>query len=177
MINSYFLSLFVLVHRALHTERKKSNRVLELIKMAAIEKVRVLVVGDAGNFINFNQKHILYCHVCIWPTTKKICVTLFGSLSDGNNTERAGWPCFVPRFKTKLTDWMTLFGSVHVFIFSGVGKTSLVHLICHNEPITNPYWTIGGTVEVKVCISTDTKYCYHSTLLIISLMTVVCLSL
>lgn len=26
---------------------------------------------------------------------------------------------------------------------SGVGKTSLVHLICQSEPIANPYWTIG----------------------------------
>ena len=34
--------------------------------------------------------------------------------------------------------------------FIGVGKTSLVHLICHNEPILNPYWTIGAGVEVKV---------------------------
>ncbi|KAK2146612.1 hypothetical protein LSH36_594g01017 [Paralvinella palmiformis] len=33
---------------------------------------------------------------------------------------------------------------------SGVGKTSLVHLICHNEPILNPYWTIGAGVEVKL---------------------------
>lgn len=35
-------------------------------------------------------------------------------------------------------------------IFAGVGKTSLVHLICHNEPNTNPGYTIGCSVEVKV---------------------------
>lgn len=33
---------------------------------------------------------------------------------------------------------------------SGVGKTSLVHHICHNESISNPGWTIGCTVEVKL---------------------------
>ncbi|CAD5118571.1 DgyrCDS7259 [Dimorphilus gyrociliatus] len=33
---------------------------------------------------------------------------------------------------------------------SGVGKTSLIHLICHNEPIANPYWTIGCSVECKL---------------------------
>lgn len=33
---------------------------------------------------------------------------------------------------------------------SGVGKTSLVHHICHNESIPNPGWTIGCTVEVKL---------------------------
>lgn len=33
---------------------------------------------------------------------------------------------------------------------SGVGKTSLVHLICHNEPINNPSWTVGCSVEVKL---------------------------
>lgn len=33
---------------------------------------------------------------------------------------------------------------------AGVGKTSLVHLICHSEPVLNPYWTIGCSVEVKL---------------------------
>ncbi|WAR09245.1 RABL3-like protein [Mya arenaria] len=32
---------------------------------------------------------------------------------------------------------------------SGVGKTSLVHLICHNEPTNSPGWTIGCSVDVK----------------------------
>lgn len=35
-------------------------------------------------------------------------------------------------------------------IISGVGKTSLVHLICHSEPINNPSWTVGCSVEVKL---------------------------
>ncbi|XP_039293276.1 rab-like protein 3 isoform X1 [Nilaparvata lugens] len=33
---------------------------------------------------------------------------------------------------------------------SGVGKTSLTHLITQNEPISNPSWTVGCTVEVKL---------------------------
>ncbi|EDO47568.1 predicted protein [Nematostella vectensis] len=33
---------------------------------------------------------------------------------------------------------------------SGVGKTSLVHLICHEESISSAAWTIGCTVEVKL---------------------------
>merc|ERR1711973_761598 len=33
---------------------------------------------------------------------------------------------------------------------SGVGKTSLVNLICHDESISSPAWTIGCTVEVKL---------------------------
>ncbi|XP_025097694.1 rab-like protein 3 isoform X2 [Pomacea canaliculata] len=33
---------------------------------------------------------------------------------------------------------------------SGVGKTSVVHLICHNEPCHNPSATIGCSVEVKL---------------------------
>ncbi|GLV48586.1 uncharacterized protein CBL_06018 [Carabus blaptoides fortunei] len=33
---------------------------------------------------------------------------------------------------------------------SGVGKTSLVHLIAHNEPIKSPSWTVGCSVEVKL---------------------------
>ncbi|XP_076069087.1 rab-like protein 3 isoform X2 [Oratosquilla oratoria] len=33
---------------------------------------------------------------------------------------------------------------------SGVGKSSLVHLICHNKPLSNSSWTIGCGVEVKL---------------------------
>ncbi|XP_028411413.1 rab-like protein 3 [Dendronephthya gigantea] len=33
---------------------------------------------------------------------------------------------------------------------SGVGKTSLVNLICHNERLSSPAWTIGCSVETKV---------------------------
>ena len=33
---------------------------------------------------------------------------------------------------------------------SGVGKTSLVNLMCHDESISSPAWTIGCTVEVKL---------------------------
>ncbi|XP_008214908.1 rab-like protein 3 isoform X2 [Nasonia vitripennis] len=33
---------------------------------------------------------------------------------------------------------------------SGVGKSSLTHLICQQQPINNPSWTIGCSVEVKL---------------------------
>lgn len=33
---------------------------------------------------------------------------------------------------------------------SGVGKTSLTHLIAHNEAIASPGWTVGCSVEVKL---------------------------
>lgn len=33
---------------------------------------------------------------------------------------------------------------------SGVGKTSLVHLICHGEILGNSSWTIGCSVEVRI---------------------------
>ena len=33
---------------------------------------------------------------------------------------------------------------------SGVGKTSLVHLICHNEPLRNGAWTIGASIDVRL---------------------------
>lgn len=35
-------------------------------------------------------------------------------------------------------------------MISGVGKTSLLHLIAHNEPLISPGWTIGCSVEVKL---------------------------
>ena len=35
---------------------------------------------------------------------------------------------------------------------SGVGKTSLVHLICRSEVLKKPNWTIGCSVDVKVFI-------------------------
>lgn len=33
---------------------------------------------------------------------------------------------------------------------TGVGKTSLVHLIAHNEALVSPGWTIGCSAEVKL---------------------------
>ena len=33
---------------------------------------------------------------------------------------------------------------------TGVGKTSLVHLICHGEVLGNSSWTIGCSVEVRI---------------------------
>ncbi|XP_037791090.1 rab-like protein 3 isoform X1 [Penaeus monodon] len=33
---------------------------------------------------------------------------------------------------------------------SGVGKSSLVHLICHGQALSNSSWTIGCSVEVRV---------------------------
>ncbi|GLG99504.1 hypothetical protein R5R35_008381 [Gryllus longicercus] len=33
---------------------------------------------------------------------------------------------------------------------SGVGKSSLTHLICQHQPISNPSWTIGCSVDVKL---------------------------
>lgn len=33
---------------------------------------------------------------------------------------------------------------------SGVGKSSLVHLIAHDKTIANPSWTIGSSVELKL---------------------------
>ncbi|XP_058803098.1 rab-like protein 3 isoform X2 [Phymastichus coffea] len=33
---------------------------------------------------------------------------------------------------------------------SGVGKSSLTYLICQQQPISNPSWTIGCSVEVKL---------------------------
>ncbi|XP_065175080.1 rab-like protein 3 [Sycon ciliatum] len=33
---------------------------------------------------------------------------------------------------------------------SGVGKSSLVHLICHDEPLLKSSWTVGCSVDVKL---------------------------
>lgn len=33
---------------------------------------------------------------------------------------------------------------------SGVGKSSLVHALCHGVPINNPSWTVGCSVDVKL---------------------------
>ena len=32
----------------------------------------------------------------------------------------------------------------------GVGKTSLLHMLCHNEPLKTTAWTVGFSVDVKV---------------------------
>src|SRR5699024_608648 len=33
---------------------------------------------------------------------------------------------------------------------SGVGKSSLVHLICHSKTVTSTQWTIGCSIDVKL---------------------------
>uniref|UniRef100_UPI00398EAB87 rab-like protein 3 isoform X4 n=1 Tax=Pristiophorus japonicus TaxID=55135 RepID=UPI00398EAB87 len=33
---------------------------------------------------------------------------------------------------------------------SGVGKSSLVHLLCHNQVLGNPSWTVGCSLDVRV---------------------------
>ncbi|XP_055609334.1 rab-like protein 3 isoform X2 [Uranotaenia lowii] len=47
---------------------------------------------------------------------------------------------------------MSAIGKVRVLVVgdSGVGKTSLTHLIANNEPLTSPGWTVGCAVEVKL---------------------------
>lgn len=42
------------------------------------------------------------------------------------------------------------FGWTHLFPATGVGKTSLTHLIANNEALTSPGWTVGCAVEVKL---------------------------
>lgn len=43
-----------------------------------------------------------------------------------------------------------VYSDVCVMLCAGVGKTSLVHLVCHQEVLTSLTWTIGCNVEVKV---------------------------
>ncbi|GES89283.1 rab-like protein 3 [Rhizophagus clarus] len=42
----------------------------------------------------------------------------------------------------------------------GVGKTSLVHILCHNEVLRHPSYTIGCTVDVKIHSHTRTHKSY-----------------
>lgn len=37
-----------------------------------------------------------------------------------------------------------------VCLFTGVGKSSLVHLLCQNQVLGNPSWTVGCSVDVRV---------------------------
>lgn len=37
-----------------------------------------------------------------------------------------------------------------LLLFSGVGKSSLVHLLCQNQVLGNPSWTVGCSVDVRV---------------------------
>ena len=43
-----------------------------------------------------------------------------------------------------------------LLILEGVGKTSLVQLLCHDEATNNPAYTIGCSVEVTVSNSIGT---------------------
>lgn len=33
---------------------------------------------------------------------------------------------------------------------SGVGKSSLIHLICHDNVLNSPQWTIGCSIDIKI---------------------------
>ena len=35
-------------------------------------------------------------------------------------------------------------------VLTGVGKTSLVQLLCHGDILSSPAWTVGCSVDVKV---------------------------
>jgi GTPase SAR1 family protein len=35
---------------------------------------------------------------------------------------------------------------------TGVGKTSLVHLLSHNTVLSDTEWTLGANLEVMVCV-------------------------
>lgn len=37
-----------------------------------------------------------------------------------------------------------------IIFLAGVGKSSLVHLLCHNQMLGNPSWTVGCSVDVRV---------------------------
>ncbi|ODM94347.1 Rab-like protein 3, partial [Orchesella cincta] len=47
---------------------------------------------------------------------------------------------------------MTNYDKVKIVVVgdSGVGKTSAVHLICYNKPLSSPSWTVGVSLEVKL---------------------------
>ncbi|CAL8116315.1 unnamed protein product [Orchesella dallaii] len=47
---------------------------------------------------------------------------------------------------------MTNYDKVKIVVVgdSGVGKTSAVHLICFNKPLSSPSWTVGVSLEVKL---------------------------
>ncbi|KAF5403889.1 GTP-binding domain protein [Paragonimus heterotremus] len=47
---------------------------------------------------------------------------------------------------------MSEFERVKVLVVgdSGVGKTALVHLLCNQQPLTNPCYTVGCSLDVKV---------------------------
>lgn len=68
-------------------------------------------------------------------------------------------------------------------LLSGVGKSSLVHLLCQNQVLGNPSWTVGCSVDVRVStlffsfpFSKNTIPCYiHNDGIITSRYKVVCL--
>ncbi|KAJ8246731.1 hypothetical protein GJAV_G00254760 [Gymnothorax javanicus] len=47
---------------------------------------------------------------------------------------------------------MASFDRVKVLVLgdSGVGKSSLVHLLCQNQVLGNPSWTVGCSVDVRI---------------------------
>ncbi|VCW78510.1 unnamed protein product [Gulo gulo] len=64
----------------------------------------------------------------------------------------SGWPTIPERALTPGCSKMASLDRVKVLVLgdSGVGKSSLVHLLCQNQVLGNPSWTVGCSVDVRV---------------------------
>jgi len=69
--------------------------------------------------------------------------------------EEVGNGCCIPnvsRIECRAVMSSTIDRAVRILVLgdSGVGKTSLVHLIAHNSPLTDISYTVGASIEVKL---------------------------
>ncbi|XP_005639604.2 rab-like protein 3 isoform X2 [Canis lupus baileyi] len=64
----------------------------------------------------------------------------------------SGWPGIPEEALTPGGSKMASLDRVKVLVLgdSGVGKSSLVHLLCQNQVLGNPSWTVGCSVDVRV---------------------------
>ncbi|XP_042810647.1 rab-like protein 3 isoform X2 [Panthera tigris] len=64
----------------------------------------------------------------------------------------SGWPTIPEQALTPGCGKMASLDRVKVLVLgdSGVGKSSLVHLLCQNQVLGNPSWTVGCSVDVRV---------------------------
>lgn len=152
------------------SHRPESER---LPPLSSTGQVRVLVVGDSGErtlqcnpfdrgfFVTEGQM----CEAPhIWPSEVHFsgitpCWARFGSA-------RACSYVQVARTRNCALGWRLAAPPSFSHAPSGVGKSSIVHLITQGEPTRNPPRTVGCNVSLKVIRSLLKKaaFCYSSTL-------------
>ena len=76
---------------------------------------------------------------------KKVKIVVLGDTGECGRTRT--------HTQDEFTSTYNIYLSLYYLCASGVGKTSLVHVLCQGEVLSRSAWTVGCSVDVKVYTS------------------------